>query len=192
MTGSFLERHPRTRANLTMAARFLNGVATQYGLLHAEAPAEPAAPAPAAPSADANPALRGFTVNHVGMAVPNIEAFLAANALLYKNFRKTTAIANERQHVREVFITDGKTTIELLEPTGDGSPLANFLKKNRAGGLVHICFDCDDIAQAIAQIKKADGTLITGPIPDIAFDERPIAFMMLADQVIELVQRPAA
>src|SRR6478609_9172928 len=109
MTGSFLERHPRTRANLTMAARFLNSVAIEYGLLGAEAPAAPVAPAPAAPSAEANPALRGFTVNHVGMAVPNIEAFLAANELLYKNFRKTTAIANERQHVREVFITDGKT-----------------------------------------------------------------------------------
>lgn len=178
-----------------MAARFLNSVATQYGLLEADVPAATAAPAASSPSVaagSASPALRGFTVNHVGMAVPNIDTFLAANELLYRNFRKTPAVVNERQHVREVFITDGKTVIELLEPTGEGSPLNGFLKKNRAGGLIHICFDCDDIAQAIKQIKEAGGVVITGPIPDIAFDERPIAFMMLADQVIELVQRPAA
>jgi len=79
--------------------------------------------------------------------------------------------------------------IELLEPTGEGSPLNGFLKKNRGGGLVHVCFDCDDINHAIETVKRAGGLVITGPIPDVAFEERPIAFMLLAEQVIELVQR---
>ena len=115
-------------------ASFINGVAKHYGLLDEEAAAPPPAPKPAAAAA----ALEGFTVNHVGMAVPNIDAFLASNDILYKNFRKTPAVVNDRQHVREVFITDGKTVIELLEPTGEGSPLNGFLKKNRAGGLIHV------------------------------------------------------
>lgn len=187
MSSSFLARHPRARAGLARAARFVHGIAKQHGLLDEEA--APASPAPGAVAAAA-PVPQGFTVNHVGMAVPNIDAFLASNQILYGNFRKTSAIVNERQQVREVFITDGKTVIELLEPTGEGSPLNGFLKKNRAGGLIHVCFDCDEIQRAIEVVKGAGGFVITGPIPDIAFDERPIAFMMLADQVIELVERP--
>jgi methylmalonyl-CoA/ethylmalonyl-CoA epimerase len=192
MSSSLIARYPVARAGLAKAAKFLNGVAKTYGLLDDEAaPSSPAAsPAQASASTASVAAREGFTINHVGMAVPNIDQFLAANDVLYRNFRKTSAVVNDRQHVREVFISDGKTVIELLEPTGEGSPLNGFLRKNRAGGLIHVCFDCDEINTAIAAIKAAGGVVITGPIPDIAFDERPIAFMMLADQVIELVQRP--
>lgn len=193
MSSSFIARYPLARAGLAKAAKFLSGVAKAHGLLDDETDARdtPASPVAAVSVAGAA-ALEGFTINHVGMAVPNIDDFLASNDVLYKNFKKTSAVVNDRQHVREVFITDGKTVIELLEPTGEGSPLNGFLRKNRAGGLIHVCFDCDDINAAIATVKNAGGVVITGPIPDVAFDERPIAFMMLADQVIELVQRAGA
>jgi methylmalonyl-CoA/ethylmalonyl-CoA epimerase len=188
MSSSFIARHPRARAGLAKAAKFLNSVAKTHGLLDEEPQAPPVAAGAGAVAANVA-VLEGFTINHVGMAVPNIDTFLASNDVLYRNFRKTPAVVNERQQVREVFISDGKTVIEQLEPTGEGSPLNGFLKKNRAGGLVHVCFDCDDINVAIQSLKQVGGLVITGPIPDIAFDERPIAFMMLADQVIELVQR---
>jgi methylmalonyl-CoA/ethylmalonyl-CoA epimerase len=194
---SFLDRHPHAGRPLRKAARFLQQLAQDAGLLTEgevgpPPPAEAMTPS-AAPSPAARPLLsKGFTINHVGMAVPNIDKFLEGNQVLYKNFERSSEYINERQKVRELFITDGKHTVELLEPIGDGSPLASFVKKNRAGGLVHICFECDDIKEAIASVTGAGGLLITGPIPDIAFDERPIAFLMLADQVIELVQRPAA
>jgi methylmalonyl-CoA/ethylmalonyl-CoA epimerase len=189
MSSSFIARYPVARAGLAKAAKFLSGVAKTYGLLDDDdAASAHSARSPAAGAVSVS-ALDGFTINHVGMAVPNIDQFLAANDVLYRNFRKTSAVVNDRQHVREVFITDGKTVIELLEPTGEGSPLNGFLRKNRAGGLIHVCFDCDEINAAIAAIKAAGGVVITGPIPDVAFDERPIAFLMLADQVIELVQR---
>jgi methylmalonyl-CoA/ethylmalonyl-CoA epimerase len=187
MSSSFIARYPVARAGLAKATKFLNGVAKTYGLLDDEDAAS--APSASSPAKAGVTALDGFTINHVGMAVPNIDQFLAENDVLYRNFRKTSTVVNDRQHVRELFITDGKTVIELLEPSGEGSPLNGFLRKNRAGGLVHVCFDCDEINAAIAAIKGAGGVVITGPIPDVAFDERPIAFMMLADQVIELVQR---
>ena len=190
MSSSFIAQFPLARRNLAQAARFLNGIAKAHGLLDDDAGASASGASAAVTEPAAGPStLQGFTINHVGMAVTNIAAFLAANDVLYRNFRKTSAVINERQQVREVFITDGTTVIELLEPTGDDSPLNGFLRKNRAGGLIHVCFDCDDINAAMSTIKGAGGIVITGPLPDIAFDERPIAFMMLADQVIELVQR---
>src|ERR1700730_19208940 len=66
-------------------------------------------------------------INHVGLAVPDIEAFLRKSTPLYEGFSRGPMIVNERQKVRELYITDGATTIELLEPLGEGSPLQAFL-----------------------------------------------------------------
>src|ERR1700732_4623479 len=79
-------------------------------------------------------------INHVGLAVPYIEAFLRKTTPLYEGFSRGPMIVNERQKVRELFITDGATTIELLEPLREGSPLQAFLSRNPAGGLIHLAF----------------------------------------------------
>jgi methylmalonyl-CoA/ethylmalonyl-CoA epimerase len=176
--GKFLQaRYPRLAAPLRAVASRLNDFAETWGLLD-----ETRRPAKAG----------NFTVNHVGLVVPNIEEFLAANDVRYKAFQRTVPVVNERQRVREAFITDGSTVIELLEPMGEGSPLRSFLNKNSGGGLVHICFECDDIKEGMQSVTRAGGLAISGPTPDIAFGERPVAFMMLANQVIELVQRESA
>src|SRR5437899_2559659 len=69
-------------------------------------------------------------INHVGLAVPDIEAFLRKTMPLYEGFSRGPMIENERQKVRELFVTDGSTTVELLEPLGEGSPLQSFLNRN--------------------------------------------------------------
>jgi len=79
--------------------------------------------------------------------------------------------------------------IELLEPMGEGSPLDGFLKKNRAGGLIHVALDVDDLAAAISAIRDAGGVVVTEPTPDVAFPERRIAFVSLAGQLTELIER---
>jgi hypothetical protein len=58
------------------------------------------------------PAVNGAPrkINHVGLAVPDIETFLGKTA-----------------PVRELFVT-------LLEPLGEGSPLQAFLNRNPMGG----------------------------------------------------------
>jgi methylmalonyl-CoA/ethylmalonyl-CoA epimerase len=132
------------------------------------------------------------SINHVGLCVPNIEAFLDANAVIYGGFKKGPLIVNERQRVREMFISDGTATVELLEPMGEKSPLAGFLRQNPSGGLVHVCLECDDIDEMVGRVKAAGGMIISRPLPDVAFDERPIAFCLVANQVIEFVQRAAS
>lgn len=130
-----------------------------------------------------------YTINHVGMAVRSIDAYLKANAVLYRDFMQDRAISNLEQGVRQVFLSDGKTSIELLEPFDQGSPIWGFLLKNEDGGLIHVCFECDDINAAIVELKASKARVISGPTPDVAFKGRPIAFLFLAGQVIELVQR---
>jgi methylmalonyl-CoA/ethylmalonyl-CoA epimerase len=129
-------------------------------------------------------------INHVGYAVPSIEGFLEKMAPLYGELSRGPLIVNERQNVRELFLTDGSTTIELLEPLAPGSPLDGFLKKNRAGGLVHLALDVVDLDAAIASITAAGGRLISKPVADVAFGERRIAFVFLGGQIAELIEQP--
>jgi len=128
-------------------------------------------------------------INHVGLAVPKIEDFLQKTAPLYGELARGPMIVNERQKVRELCLTDGATTVELLEPLVDGSPLRSFLQRNRSGGLVHLALDVVDLDATIARVTAAGGHLLVGPVPDVAFEERRIAFVILAGQVTELVER---
>jgi len=129
-------------------------------------------------------------INHVGLAVPDIEAFLRKSAPLYEEFSRGPMIVNELQKVREMFMTDGATTVELLEPLGGGSPLQAFLNRNPNGGLIHLALEVTDLEAAIASVTAAGGRLVVAPVADVAFHERRIAFVYLGGQVTELVEIP--
>ena len=129
-------------------------------------------------------------INHVGLAVPDIEAFLRKTTPLHEGFSRGPMIVNERQKVRELFVTDGTTTVELLEPLGEGSPVRGFLNRNPKGGLIHLALEVVDLDAAIARAIAAGGRLVVAPVPDVAFNERRIAFVFLGGQVTELVESP--
>jgi methylmalonyl-CoA/ethylmalonyl-CoA epimerase len=99
-------------------------------------------------------------------------------------------IVNERQKVRELFVTDGATTVELLEPLGAGSPLQSFLNRNPTGGLIHLALEVADLDATIARVTAAGGRLVVAPVPDVAFGERRIAFVFLGGQITELIELP--
>jgi methylmalonyl-CoA/ethylmalonyl-CoA epimerase len=127
-------------------------------------------------------------LNHVGFAIPDIEVFLRKSGPLYGGFKRGPMIVNERQKVRELFMTDGTTTVELLEPLGGDSPLKAFLNRNPSGGLIHLALEVTDLEAAIASVTAAGGRLVVAPVPDVAFNERRIAFVYLAGQVTELIE----
>lgn len=129
-------------------------------------------------------------INHVGLAVPDIEAFLRKTTPLYEGFSRGPMILNERQKVRELYMTDGATTVELLEPIGEGSPLQAFLNRNPTGGLIHLALEVTDLDAAIARVTAAGGRLVVVPVPDVAFNRRRIAFVYLGGQITELVELP--
>ena len=106
-------------------------------------------------------------INHVGLAVPDIEAFLTKISPLYEQFSRGPLITNQRQNVRQLFLTDGATTIELLEPLRDDSPLRAFLNRNPTGGLVHLALEVVDLDAAIGRVTAAGGRLVVAPVPDV-------------------------
>jgi methylmalonyl-CoA/ethylmalonyl-CoA epimerase len=90
------------------------------------------------------------------------------------------------QRIRGVFMTLGSMRVELLEPLDEASPLVAYLK--RGIKMYHQCFMCADIAQAIQTLEAHGARLVSPPQPAVAFENRPIAFLLLPSQMlIELI-----
>ncbi len=63
------------------------------------------------------------------------------------------------QRVRVAMLPIGESRIELLEPTGEDSPIAKFLDK-RGPGIQHVALRVDDIRSTLARLKEQGARLI--------------------------------
>jgi methylmalonyl-CoA/ethylmalonyl-CoA epimerase len=115
-------------------------------------------------------------LNHVAIAVPDLQA---ASALYAGTLGATVSAPLEQpEHgVSVVFVELANTKIELLHPLGAASPIANFLERNPAGGIHHLCFEVEDILAARDKLK-ADGARVLGDgQPKIGAHGRPVLFL---------------
>ena len=93
-------------------------------------------------------------LNHVAIAVHD----LAAATAVYRDTlgAKVARRMPQPEHgVTVVFVELPNTKIELLEPLGEGSPIASFLERNPDGGIHHVCYEVDDIIAARDRLKAA-------------------------------------
>jgi methylmalonyl-CoA/ethylmalonyl-CoA epimerase len=88
---------------------------------------------------------------------------------------KTGKVTNTRQQVNVQFLQRaGSIDIKLIEPSGETSPLWQFLK--RGEGLHHLCFKADDVRAQLASLEKLGLRVLAAPAPGEAFEEELIAF----------------
>jgi methylmalonyl-CoA/ethylmalonyl-CoA epimerase len=126
-------------------------------------------------------------LNHVAIAVPDISAASAIyRDTLGASISKPQALP---QHgVTVVFIDLGNTKIELLEPLGEGSPIAAFLEKNPSGGMHHVCYEVDDIIASRDHLKKAGARVLGDGTPRIGAHGKPVLFLHPKDFLGTLVE----
>jgi len=98
-----------------------------------------------------------YKIDHIGVAVASIDAALAAYQALGLAETHREEVASQR--VRTAFLPVGESSIELLEPTSEDSPVAKFLAK-RGGGVHHICFAVADIDAALRDLSERGFRLI--------------------------------
>jgi methylmalonyl-CoA/ethylmalonyl-CoA epimerase len=129
--------------------------------------------------------------NHVGVATPSIDASIAH----YRDVLGATVIGEPfdlpAQGVRVCFVDAPNAQIELIEPLGDGSPIAAFLEKNPLGGQHHLCFEVPDIHEAKAWFE-AKGARVLGE-PRIGAHGTPIFFVHPKDMggvLTEIMESP--
>jgi len=76
-----------------------------------------------------------------------------------------------------VFIDVGNTKIELLEPLGEGSPIAAFLEKNPSGGMHHLCYEVADIIAARDRLKAEGARILGDGEPKTGAHGKPVLFL---------------
>ncbi len=102
-------------------------------------------------------------LNHVGVAVPNIEEAMDNYRKLYGATDFVKPFIMEAQGVRVAFVNLPNSQIELIEPYGETSPIRNFLQKNPKGGQHHICFEVNSVAEAIEDAISEGASIIGEP-----------------------------
>ena len=126
-------------------------------------------------------------LNHVAIAVRDI----AKAACLYRETLGadvSAAVAQPDHGVTTVFVTLPNTKIELLEPLGEGSPIANFLERNPDGGVHHLCYEVDDILAARDRLKAAGARVLGDGQPKTGAHGQPVLFLHPKDFCGTLVE----
>jgi len=138
--------------------------------------------------------LNGFELgpmNHVGIAVPDIEAALSfyRDTLGVTDVTEPTVLAP--QGVRYAFVNLPTGQVELIEPYGDSSPILKFLDRNPMGGQHHLCFEVADIHAAKAEMEARDVRVLGEP--RIGAHGTPVVFLhpkSCGGVLIELMETP--
>ncbi len=93
-------------------------------------------------------------VDHIGIAVPNLEEALK----FYEDVLGIKCCGTEvveDQKVKVAFLPVGDTELEFLESTSPDGPIAKFIDKNGGrGGIQHIALRVDNIEEAIEETKS--------------------------------------
>ena len=130
-------------------------------------------------------------LNHVGVAVPNIEEAIKP----YREMLGITDITEPAdlpaQGVTYAFVNLPTGQIELIQPYGDKSPITKFLERNPKGGQHHVCFEVADIHAAKAHMEAKGATVLNEP--RIGAHGTPVIFVHpknFSGILIELMETP--
>ena len=97
-------------------------------------------------------------IEHIGIAVKSLDEAIP----FYEKVLGLKCYAIEEvadQKVRTAFLQIGQTKIELLESTDPEGPIGKFVEKT-GGGMHHMAFAVDDVAQALNDAAEAGCQLI--------------------------------
>ena len=97
-------------------------------------------------------------IEHIGIAVKSLDEAIP----FYEKVLGLKCYAIEEvkdQKVKTAFFQVGQTKIELLESTDPEGPIGKFVEKN-GGGMHHMAFAVDDVAEALNEAAEAGCQLI--------------------------------
>jgi methylmalonyl-CoA/ethylmalonyl-CoA epimerase len=128
-------------------------------------------------------------IHHVALVVRSVDASLALwRDLLGLELEAVMEIPNDR--VRIAFFGVGESKVELVEPTDDSTGVARFLA-SKGEGFHHICFEVDNLAEALIRLEL-DGLELIDTAPRHGA-EGPVAFIhprSCQGVLVELIEAP--
>ena len=100
-----------------------------------------------------------LSIEHLGIAVKDIENRSPFWEHILGIKHTTTEIV-EHEGVKTDIYDTGRGKVELLKSISDGSTIEKFLNK-RGEGIHHVCFQVDDIEQAICELKEKNISIVS-------------------------------
>ncbi len=129
-------------------------------------------------------------IEHIGIAVESIKnASSFWHILLGLDHRGTEQISQEAV-ITDIYDT-GHGKIELLEAMDNDSPISDFIDK-RGTGIHHICFEVENIQDAIMELIEA-GVEVIYKEPRVGAEGLLITFIhprSTGGVLVELAQKP--
>ncbi len=129
-------------------------------------------------------------IEHIGIAVDSILDSSPFWKHVLKIPHRSTETVEKEKVTTDIYDT-GNGKVELLESSSNTSPIVNFLKK-RGQGIHHVCFEVDDIKQAIIELKLKDIQIINDE-PSIGAEGYKIVFIhpkSTGGVLVELAEKP--
>ena len=103
--------------------------------------------------------------HHVGLGVRSIHGVDP----------ELSIIRDDELGVAMAFLSMNGTTIELLEPIRDSSPISASL--TRGGKLLHLCYEVPDLEEALATSRPAGFHRVSQPEAQPVYDDRRVVWV---------------
>ena len=97
-------------------------------------------------------------IDHVGIAVTDLDAAIATYAMLF-GADPMYRHRGEDQGVEEVLFQVGESYVQLVAALGPDTPVGRFLAK-RGEGVHHVGYRVDDVAAALETLRAAGVPLV--------------------------------
>jgi len=113
-------------------------------------------------------------IDHIGIAVRSLDERLSFwSEALGLRVAGVETVASEK--VKVALLPAGPSTVELLEPTDDTSPVAKFISK-RGEGIHHMTLEVADLDRMLQRLEAA-GVPVLGGAPRTGAAGRRVAFL---------------
>ena len=128
-------------------------------------------------------------IDHLGIAVRSISDSLSFYREALGFELSGTEEVND-QGLRVALLPVGESRIELLEPFAEDTPVGRFIAR-RGEGLHHICYEVDDLASKLADLRSRGVRLLEG-YPRRGAEGKLVAFLHPSSThgvLVELVEK---
>lgn len=132
-----------------------------------------------------------MTFHHIGIACYDIEE--SSQFYLSQGYTKSETVYDPIQNVYICFcenlMVGGGTCVELISPKDDTSPVCKNLQRNGVSPY-HICYETENLEEAISELKKQKFIIVSKPSPAVAFGGKRVCFLFSKTVgLVELVEK---
>ena len=126
-------------------------------------------------------------VHHIGYLVKNISKTEKKFLELGYEVESSTKF-DEIRNIDIEFLVNGDYRVELIEPKGEESPMYPLLKRYK-NTPYHLCYEVENIDEAIAELQGKHYTVIQEPNIAPCIEGKKVAFLNnISMGIIELVE----